>query len=225
MDDRSRYRVVSRRKLLQGSAGFGLAAVLSACGTNDAEVFAGSEVTAQTSASGPTTTTTPPVTESTIVTEPAESTASSVAVAELAIAFTYDFGNGGKKLNPFIAVWIEDAEGILLRTSALWFKQTQKGPRWLPDLKRWFVVDEADSGVDAIETVSSATRQPGSYNVVWDGLDDVGEPVAGTVFVCIESSRERGPYSLIRESYDLASTGTTRLDDDGELSEASVTSV
>lgn len=210
---------MSRRQLMQGSAGFGLAALLAACGTNDSEAFSTPESNTSTTAGEPTTS------QSTEAAESTDPATDPTPVRDLAVAFTYAFGDDGKKLNPYVAVWIEDDEGNLLRTNALWFQQTDKGPRWLPDLKRWFVVDEANSEVDAIETISSATRRPGSYNVVWDGLDEAGGQVTGTIFVCIESSRERGPYSLIRESYDMTTIGTTLLESDGELSEASVTGV
>lgn len=223
MDRRSRYRYVSRRQVLQGSAGVGLAALLAACGSNDADVFASEP--ADPSVSEPTSTSTTGTSTTAGDSSTSAPTTSSVTSSALAIDFTYTFGDGGKRLNPYIAVWIEDADGNLARTVALWFEQSQKGSRWLPDLKRWFVVDEADFGPDAIETVSTATRQPGSFTVAWDGLDDDGNPTSGPVFVCIESARERGPYSLIRESYDFSSTGATALEADGELSNASVTRV
>ncbi len=222
MNHYSGYRYVSRRQVLQGSAGAGLAALLAACGSSDAEVFA---TDSTTTTSGTTSSSTSDASATTADTEAPDTTEAAVAADELAISFTYAFGNGGKKLNPYIAVWIEDADGNLLRTNALWFEQTQKGPRWLSDLKRWFVVDQAGFGPDAIETVSTATRQPGSYTVSWDGLDEEGDPVSAPVFICIEAARERGPYSLIRESYDFSSTGPVTLGDDGELSNAIVTSV
>ena len=70
---------------------------------------------------------------------------------------------------------------------------------------------------------SSATRPPGSYSVAWDGVVSGTNVSAGNFFVCIESSREDGPYSLIREPLQLQGTlSETLLPDNGELSEVSV---
>jgi len=136
------------------------------------------------------------------------------------IAFTYA-ASGGRVRNPYVAVWVEDEAGELVDTVALWFKQSQKGLRWLSDLRRWYSVDGSSATVD---TVSSATRTPGSYQVAWDVTDLDGNQVpAGQYYVCIEAAREHGPYSLIREAITLAEgMAATDLADDGELSAASV---
>ena len=74
-----------------------------------------------------------------------------------------------------------------------------------------------------LAAVSSATRTPGDYALVWDGSDGDGTRVpVGQYFVCIEAAREHGPYSLIRQAVDIGSDAfTTDLPSDGELSGAS----
>ena len=147
--------------------------------------------------------------------------------ATMVVGFTYQQASGGKNVPPYIAVWIEDGSGNLLTTVALWYQQFGRGERWLPDLARWYNVDQdriAAGGADTVDAISGPTREAGSYQVAWDGTVGGSPVAAGSYFVCIESARERGPYSLIRQSINLA--GTTqeqRLSNDGELVNASMT--
>lgn len=148
------------------------------------------------------------------------------AGAEMVVQFTYTQGAGGKNLPPYIAVWVEDGEGELVETIELWFQQDEKGPRWLPDLKRWFRKEEgfvAAGGADETDVISSATRLAGSYSVVWDGQTPAGPLPAGDYFICIEAARERGPYSLIRAAMPVDGVGfELALPNDEELSGARV---
>jgi Predicted periplasmic protein (DUF2271) len=87
---------------------------------------------------------------------------------------------GGRVNNPYVAVWIENAESLPVRTISLNY-QIGRGDRWLNELQRWFRNEQvrlSRGGASAIETISSATRVPGAYKVVWDGLDNAKKPVA-----------------------------------------------
>lgn len=199
-----------------------------ACGTDDREVFGGA--TAEPVPT--TTTTTPPKTTTTAAstsTPNAGDTSIGGAAAvngEMVISFTYTQAAGGKNERPYVAVWIEDAAGELATTVALWYEQGRRGDRWLDHLNRWFGADLDRinaGGRDDVATVSSATRAPGTYAVVWDGLVGDSPAVAGDYFICVEAVREEGPYSLIREPLTLrGELPETALPDDGELSAASV---
>jgi thiamine biosynthesis lipoprotein len=100
---------------------------------------------------------------------------------------------------PYVAVWIEDADGLPVKTLILWL-QEGRGARWHRDLKRWFKQDQVRQLVDdkkLIGTVSAATRAPGSYKAVWDGKDDQGKLVKqGKYTLYIEAAREHGTYQL-----------------------------
>ena len=104
---------------------------------------------------------------------------------------------------PFVAAWIEDADHYPVRTLALWFDKS----RWLSDLKQWFRDDQMRNlaeGTDLSRTVSSATRPPGHYNIVWDGKDNLGNPVkAGKYTVVVEAAREHGSYSVASRELDF----------------------
>jgi hypothetical protein len=130
----------------------------------------------------------------------------------LELAITYTFASaesGGRFRNPYTAVWIEDPNGSVVRTVDL-SVQLGKGLRWLNELRRWYSVDSAriaNGGADQVETISSATRVAGTYDVVWDGKDDKGAVVSqGAYVLCIEASRERGPYGLARHPLSIDST-------------------
>lgn len=244
MSEQSGPPAIGRRRFLKWSAISGLIAAVPglACSGGDEEVFAGgttsqsSSTTAPPSTTTEATTTTAPTTSSTAAAAetttttaaapPSPGAAAGLGPDELAFNVTYEMSSGGKQLNPYLAIWIENEDGEVLRTIELWSQQSKKGPRWLPDLKRWFVVDEkrlSNGGADVIDTLSQATRQPGSYSFVWDGLDQDGAPVADkTVVAHVETAREQGPYSLIRAEVVRGTGEELALADDGELSKASV---
>ncbi len=196
----SRFSSVSRRAVLQG---FSAAAVLGLVGcASDANVLPTSGVT---SAGGE-----------------ATSSGGSATAEGVQIAFTYSAqasggGPGGMVRNPYIAVWIEDSDGALVKTVSLWHLQNGQD-RWLSELSQWY---QAAQGV---ETNSSATRAPGTYTVVWDLTDSSGAAVKkGTYTVYIEALREHGSHSLV--SGELAVKGgaiNQTLDDSTELSAITV---
>lgn len=111
---------------------------------------------------------------------------------------------GARYRRPYVAVWVEDGEGFPIRTLLLWVQARQPGPRWIPDLRRWFRSDrmrQMTDRTDLVSTVSSPTRQPGKYSVVWDGTDDQRKPVAlGTYTIHVEAAREHGTYQLIKKT-------------------------
>ncbi len=234
-EQHSRYLRVSRRAMLRTSLGTGVVLLTGACGNQDSDVFAGAIADAPTTTEPETSSTTSSSTTSEPAAEPADTattttsapeTAGLAVAGEMIISFTYTRSAGGKIESPYVAVWIEDADGELLETIALFYEQTRRGARWLDHLDRWFAVDAARiaaGGTDNADTISSATRTPGTYDLAWDGTA-TGAPLgAGDYFICIESAREDGPYSLIREPLRLDGTlPTTPLPDTGELSAATV---
>lgn len=229
--EQSRFEEISRRAFLRRAAALGVAtaipsALLAACGS-DAETFAST-----TASTASTTATSTAAVATTAVAATTESTATTTAAsramlpdgAELVVDFTYEADSNGGVKNPYVAVWLEDEAGELVATIALWFLQSQKGLKWLSDLRRWATVDGSDSTIDAI---SSATRAPGSYQVAWDGTSiDGSRAPQGTYYIAIEAAREHGPYSLVREPVTItAEAFSQELEPEGELTDAAVTLV
>ena len=101
---------------------------------------------------------------------------------ELRVNFEIN-GPGGQSRGyrrPYIAVWIEDKDGLTVRTLALWLMTRQPGPRWHADLRRWYRDDQVRRLADdteLIDTISRPTRPPGKYLITWDGKDDHGKPL------------------------------------------------
>jgi thiamine biosynthesis lipoprotein len=82
------------------------------------------------------------------------------------------------------------------------------GPRWHPDLKRWYRDDQVRRLADdtsLVETTSRPTRPPGKDTVAWDGKDDHGKPLgAGTYTDCIfaevhRATGRRRPFPPFRD--------------------------
>jgi thiamine biosynthesis lipoprotein ApbE len=109
---------------------------------------------------------------------------------------------------PYVAVWIEDKDHNPVRTIAVWYSERQS--RYLPELRAWYRGDRQrtmNDPTDVLRSVSSATRGPGQYSLVWDGKDNAGKPVkAGTYTVLIEASREHGTYQIMRQDMDFSGT-------------------
>lgn len=202
----SRFSLVSRRAVL---AGAGAGAVLGLAGCTDDRATLGSGAGGLPSAAAPPASSTPPT---------GASMPGAPGGAPVTIAFTYkataDSGpagrGGGPVRNPYVAVWVEDGAGTLVKTVALWHLQGRDN--WLNELRRWYQVS---GGKD---TGSSATRSAGSYQVAWDRTDLQGAKTSLTsAYVCLESAREHGPYSLVRQRVDLGTAATVTLADQGEL--------
>ncbi|THF88185.1 DUF2271 domain-containing protein [Deinococcus sp. KSM4-11] len=137
----------------------------------------------------------------------------------LDITFTVATKASGYIKRPFVAVYIEDAQGNTVRNLTVWLKQDRLNPRWLAELSRW-----TRQNSDLVATISSATRNPGTYAVSWDGKDDKGKLVSqGDYYVVVESAREHGPYSLVREKVTVAAAAFKKtLTADNDIEAASV---
>ena len=128
---------------------------------------------------------------------------------------------------PYLAVWVEDKDGHPVRTLVLWVQGNRHGSRWIPDLRRWYRGDQARRKVDAtdlVATIARPTREPGKYEIIWDGKDDQGKPVGrGEYTVSIEAAREHGTYQIIRQAIPLDDrTFAAELKGNIEIKSASV---
>jgi FAD:protein FMN transferase len=128
---------------------------------------------------------------------------------ELLMKFEINRPNTGKRRyqRPYLAVWVEDKDGHPIRTLILWVTATQHASKWYPDLRRWYRIDQArrkNDETDLVATIARPTREPGKYDVIWDGKDDTGKPVArGEYTLYIEAAREHGTYQSIRQTIPL----------------------
>lgn len=128
---------------------------------------------------------------------------------EMVVDFEIAQPDGFRYHRPYVAVWLEDRDGKAVRTLSLWVENSGRGFRWLQELRRWFrdaQDTQAAGGPDLVATVSSATRMPGRYTLVWDGKDDRGRLVPqGAYTLNLEAAREHGPYGLLRQEVTVGS--------------------
>jgi thiamine biosynthesis lipoprotein ApbE len=128
---------------------------------------------------------------------------------ELLVKLEINRPNTGRRRyqRPYLAVWVEDKEGHSVRTLVLWVTATKHASQWIPDLRRWYRGDQARrraDETDLVATIARPTREPGKYDVIWDGKDDHGKPVGhGEYTLFIEAAREHGTYQIIRQAIRL----------------------
>lgn len=140
---------------------------------------------------------------------------------ELSVSFTTSASSTGQYERPYVAVWIENASGMPVRTLGLWMLNTSRGVRYLSHLSRW--VNAAQSAGTLAGTQTSPTRMAGSYTLVWDGRDDKKVLLPqGDYVLCIESARQEGPYSLLQEKISVGVVPFKKtLSPNGELTNVS----
>lgn len=145
------------------------------------------------------------------------------AANELAIRFTtFSSSTFGRVQRPYVVVWVEDASGMPIRTVSLWMLNPPRGTRYLDDLRRWYSAARDDAAL--LPTTTSPTPVAGTYTVVWDGKNDKGTLVnQGDYYVCVESAREHGAYSLVRQKVTLGTVLFKKsLGADAELKDVAV---
>ena len=119
--------------------------------------------------------------------------------------------SGGRYRRPYVACWVEHQDGFPVRTLVLWVRADGNGPRWIPDLRRWYNSDrlrklaKLAEETDLVATISEATRKSGKDSATWDGLDDNESLVKpGSYTLYIEAAREHGTHQLIKEEITVA---------------------
>ncbi|MEY4641796.1 MAG: hypothetical protein RLZZ227_1790 [Pseudomonadota bacterium] len=108
---------------------------------------------------------------------------------------------------PYVAIWISDAQGKAIRNLLLLGGEQ----RWASTNSRWW-----NSTRKRMDNVTRPTRNPGEYQLVWDGKDEFGAVLpAGDYQLHVEASRENGGHSYKRVPFTLAE-GTQTFTQKGE---------
>jgi thiamine biosynthesis lipoprotein len=90
----------------------------------------------------------------------------------------------------YVAFWVEDLSGKLVRAIVLWGTKQQ----YHEDMTGYWKITAADKAIQY--RVTRATRAPGNYRVVWNGMDEQNKPVPkGTYRIVVETNRWRGVYA------------------------------
>jgi thiamine biosynthesis lipoprotein len=100
---------------------------------------------------------------------------------------------------PYVVMWITDPDGQMVRTLLMLGRKND----WVPENYIWWR-RYGRRTPDIVDSVARATRAPGRYNVVWDGLDDNGRRAGqGRYVLHIEAARERGGHTYQSIGLDL----------------------
>jgi thiamine biosynthesis lipoprotein len=107
------------------------------------------------------------------------------------LKITLPLTSGRASKRQYVAVWVEDATGKLVRVLAVWGSKS----KYYPDLAGlWSIYTGRQES--QIRAVSRATRSAGRYEIVWTGLDGDNRPVPlGTYRIVVETNQERGTYA------------------------------
>jgi hypothetical protein len=120
------------------------------------------------------------------------------SAAELQLSLTLP-SKAGEYHNPYVAVWLEDSSGKSVRTLVLWRERA----KWLKDIRRWWrKVGRKDS--ELVDSITSATRAAGRYQLDFNALDDDKDPLAAGDYVLnVEVVRENGGRGIIKQKFTL----------------------
>ena len=107
---------------------------------------------------------------------------------QLTVLLTLTSGRSSKR--PYVAVWVEDSSGKLVRMLALWGTKS----KYYPELSTiWGLTHGIFS---PFRSVTRATRPAGQYQLLWQGLDENNKPVPlGSYRVIVETNQEHGTYA------------------------------
>lgn len=129
---------------------------------------------------------------------PVEEASAEDSGQRIEVSFDYERQKGAGS-NQF-AVWIEDADGNLVKTIAVTQYTSTGGWRLRKSsLSHWQeIADPLHMSMEEIDAVSGATpRQSGTYRVIWDFTDDDGNPVPDGTYVCkLEAALFFSAYAL-----------------------------
>jgi thiamine biosynthesis lipoprotein len=97
---------------------------------------------------------------------------------------------GSTPRRPYVAVWIETTSGKLVCVLAFWANKA----KYYRELSGFWDIASRDQNL--LYSTARATREPGKYQLVWDGLDDAHKPAPpGTYRIVVETNQEHGVYA------------------------------
>jgi thiamine biosynthesis lipoprotein len=106
------------------------------------------------------------------------------------LTVTLPLTSGRSKKRPYVAVWVEDSSGTVVRMLAMWGNKS----KYYPDLSALWNLIKLNENL--LRPVTRATRGAGKYELVWDGLDKDRRPVPlGTYKITVETNQEHGTYA------------------------------
>lgn len=121
---------------------------------------------------------------------------------------------------PYVAVWLEDANGKQVKVLKVLHDQHRIGPKWLPELKTWW--RRGGRGLDMpADGISSPTRAPGRHTVDLGSMRGIK---AGKYAIVVEATREKGGRDIVKVPFNWKPGGNVNASAGGksELGKVSV---
>jgi hypothetical protein len=130
--------------------------------------------------------------------------------ADLSVKFELPQLNVAEYHKPYVAMWIEKADGSIASTLSVLYdvkKKDNAGEKWVKDMRTWWRKAGRETTLP-IDGVSGATRAAGTHTLSFGpaktGIDKLP---AGDYKLVIEAAREAGGRELVRVPFSLPAKG------------------
>ncbi len=127
---------------------------------------------------------------------------------------------------PYVAIWLESADGGKVTNLAVWYDlklKDNEGTKWLKDMRQWWRRTGRELAMP-VDGLSSPTRAPGSHQIAFsDGARPLNELAPGSYSLVVEAAREVGGRELLRVPFEWPPKAPVTLDVKGESELGSVT--
>jgi hypothetical protein len=135
---------------------------------------------------------------------------SGAVAADLSVKFDLPQLNVAEYHKPYVAMWIEKADGSVASTLAVLYdvkKKDNAGEKWVKDMRTWWRKAGREAQLP-IDGVSGATRAAGTHSMSFGpartGIDKLP---AGDYKLVVEAAREAGGRELVRVPFALPAKG------------------
>jgi hypothetical protein len=152
----------------------------------------------------------------------------SAVAADLSVKFELPQLNVAEYHKPYVAMWIEKADGGIASTLAVLYdikKKDNAGEKWVKDMRTWWRKAGRETQLP-IDGVSGATRAAGSHTLSFGpARTGIAKLPAGDYKLVVEAAREAGGRELVRVPFTLPAKGKVAASASGkeELGAVSIT--
>lgn len=153
-------------------------------------------------------------------------TAGSAIASEASISIDIPRLNVVEYHRPYVALWLESADGGKVTNLAVWYdikNKDNEGGKWLKDMRQWWRRSGRELAMP-VDGLSSPTRAPGTHQI---GFSSSAKPLTelapGNYSLVIEAAREVGGRELLRVPFEWPPKAPVTLDAKGESELGTVT--
>jgi hypothetical protein len=135
---------------------------------------------------------------------------SGAVAADLSVKFDLPQLNVAEYHKPYVAMWIEKADGSVASTLAVLYdvkKKDNAGEKWVKDMRTWWRKAGREAQLP-IDGVSGATRAAGTHTMSFGpARTSIDKLPAGDYKLVVEAAREAGGRELVRVPFTLPAKG------------------